>query len=280
MLNIPFDLSASPNKRFAPANRCIYCGAADSKLGDEHVVPFAIAGDAAILPKASCQPCADINNKVEGPMHRRQLKELRAVVNAPTRRPKERPEKLSIGLSRFATFVAGEQASYLGEAEVVVANFPVAYATLHLDRPGIIAGFALGTPLVWNIWHHSAITEETNPFKGNANAARIGSINPYLTAQYLARIAYAYAVAEVGVGAFTPLALDLITGRTNFFRHWVGGELVVPPAEPALMHMLSRSWVTVRGVAYLIVTLRLFCYLGTPVHHVVVGCEKGPLAFA
>jgi hypothetical protein len=248
-------------------------------LGDEHIIPFAIAGDAAILPKASCQPCADINNRIEGPMHRRQLKELRAVVNAPTRRPKDRPKKLSTGLSRFATFAPGEQASYLGEAEMDVANFPVAYATLHLDKPGILLGLPLGTPLAWNMWHHTTFTEATNPFKGGANAARVFSLNPYLTAQYLARVAFAYAVAEEGAGSFMPLALDLIAARTNVFRHWVGGELLVPPSDPASLHLLSHSWLTVRGISYLVVTLRLFCFLGTPVHHVVVGCEKGPLAF-
>jgi hypothetical protein len=279
MLNIPYDPTARTTRRYAPANRCIYCGATTGKLGDEHIVPFAIAGDAAILPKASCQPCADINNKVEGPMHRRQLKELRAVVNAPTRRPKERPKKLSIGLSRFATFAPGEQASYLGEAEVDVANFPLAYATLHVDKPGLLLGFPQGTPLAWNMWHHLAITEETTPFKGGANAARVTSINPYQTAQYLARIAFAYAVAEEGTGSFMPLALDLIAARTNYFRHWVGGELLVPPSDPASLHALSHSWVTVRGIAYLVVTMRLFCFLGSPLHHVVVGRERGPIAF-
>ncbi|WP_162936453.1 hypothetical protein [Pannonibacter phragmitetus] len=212
-------------------------------------------------------------------MHRQQLKELRAVISAPTRRPKDKPKKLSIGCSRFATFAPGEQASYLGEAEVDVANFPVAYVTLHLDLPGLLWGLPLGTPLIWEMWHHIAITGETDPFKLGANAARIASINPYRTAQYLARIAFAYAVAEEGAGSFTPLVLDLIFARTNFFRHWVGGELLVPPSDPSSLHQLSHAWVTVKGIAYLVVTIRLFCFLGSPIHYVVVGCKKGPLAF-
>lgn len=277
MLVIPNSAADCVTRRYSPANRCIYCGATSGRLGDEHVIPFAIAGNSAILPQASCQPCADINNKIEGPMHRRQLKELRSVINSPTRRPRDRPKRLSIGLSRFSTFEPGEQARYLGEAEVDVTNFPVFYASLHLDKPGIILGLPLGTPLPWNVQHHGSFTQDTNPFMNGANAARIGSINPYLTAQYLARLAFAYAVAEEGAGSFMPLCLDLITARTNYFRHWVGGELAIPAADPAVLHAISHSWVKQKDIAYLVVSMRLFCFLGTPINYVVVGREKGPL---
>ncbi|MBB3303095.1 hypothetical protein FHT72_006520 [Rhizobium sp. BK077] len=278
MLVIPNSDAGRITRRYSPANRCIYCGTTSGPLGDEHIIPFAIAGDAAILPEASCQPCADINNKIEGPMHRRQLKELRSVINSPTRRPRDRPKRLSIGLSHFATFKSGEQARYLGESEVDVKSFPVSYASLYLDKPGILLGLPLGTPLPWNVRHHGSFTETSDPFRDGANAARIGSINPYLTAQYLARIAFAYAVAEEGAGSFMPLVLDLITARTSYFRHWVGGDLAIPAADPASLHLISRRWVKSKGIAYLVVTLRLFCFLGTPINHVVVGRENGPLS--
>jgi hypothetical protein len=165
-------------------------------------------------------------------MHRRLLKELRVVLNSPTRRPRDRPKRLSIGLSHFDTFQPGETARYIGEMEVDPISFPVSYFSLHLSEPGILLGLPLGTPLPWNLSAHGAITGQTNPFKNGANTARISSISPYLTAQYLARLAYAYAIAEEGPGSFVPLVLELITSSGGFFRHWVGGELAIPPAIP------------------------------------------------
>jgi hypothetical protein len=185
---------------------------------------------------------------------------------------------LSIGLSRFSTFEPGEEARYLGETDVNVTNFPVSYTSLYLDAPGILLGLPLGTSLRWDIRHHGSFTDKTDPFKNGANAARIGSINPYLTAQYLARLAFAYATAEEGAGSFMPLVLDLLTARTNYFRPWVGGELAIPAADAASLHAISHAWVRVKGIAYLVVSLRLFCFLGTPINHVVVGREKGPLS--
>lgn len=201
------------------------------------------------------------------------------MLNTPTRRPKDRAKRLAIGLSRFRTFEPGEQAEYIGEAEVDIRNFPVCYTSLRLDKPGILLALPLGTPLPWLFFHYVSHDEQTDPFKNGANVARLGSINPYLTAQYLARIAYAYAVAEEGVGSFTPLVLDLITARTNYFRHWVGGELSILPPDPSVLHTISHSWVVVGGIPYLTVSLRLFCLLGTPTHYVVVGQAKGPLNY-
>jgi hypothetical protein len=182
-----------------------------------------------------------------------------------------------LGRSRFKSFEPGETAEYLGDVEVAVEEAPALYSTLLLGLPGILLGLPLGTALPWDIFWTTKRNEKADPAIGDANAIRLGSFSPYLTAQYLSRIAYAYAVAESGLGSFMPLVHSLITGQTGFFRHWIGGEATVPPKDPATLHTLSHSWRTVKGIPYLVVTIRLFSFLGTPVQYVVVGHSPGPL---
>ena len=43
---------------------CIYCGATDAALSDEHVVPYGLGGS-HVLRKASCCRCAAITSKFE-----------------------------------------------------------------------------------------------------------------------------------------------------------------------------------------------------------------------
>ena len=54
------DLSKFQSRRYAPVGRCIYCGAFSNALTKEHIIPFGLAGNALVLPKASCQTCAAI----------------------------------------------------------------------------------------------------------------------------------------------------------------------------------------------------------------------------
>lgn len=271
MANPPKIEITSPSRRFPPVGRCIYCRKQDVVLHEEHIIPFAIAGNALILPAASCRECEIDNNKIEGPIHKRQLQPLRVVLNTPTRRPAERPESLPVGLAKFPPFQPGETAIPMGEVEVKAGDYPLVYIGLHLDKPGILLELPLGVPLEWKSIIRLQSDRTLNLLKRGANAVRIGAFNPYLSAQYLARIAYAYAVAFEGLDTFEPLVLDLIKGRTKYFRHWVGGDLKIPEPEPSKLHSISHGWVTVGNVRYLLVTLRLFSFLGTPIYRVVVG---------
>jgi hypothetical protein len=99
----------------------------------------------------------------------------------------------------------------------------------------------------------------------------IGQFNPYLYAQFLAKMAYSYAVAKLGDGTFWPLILDLVLGKTMWFRHWVGGEPQAPPADENEIHQISHHIRTVGDHKYIVVRIRLFSFLGTPVYDVVVG---------
>lgn len=49
-------LDVPAKSRFLPVGYCIYCGSTD-ELGDEHIVPYGLSGD-AVIPKGSCAVCA------------------------------------------------------------------------------------------------------------------------------------------------------------------------------------------------------------------------------
>jgi hypothetical protein len=84
-------------------------------------------------------------------------------------------------------------------------------------------------------------------------------------------MAYAYATAVRGYGSFQPLVLDLMFGRTNYFRHFVGGEPVAPPAVEDEVHRLVARRGPSVTCSYVVVKIRLFSFLETPIFEVVVG---------
>src|SRR3954463_6253245 len=100
---IEFPLTiTTPNKLYDPVGNCIYCPDPVGKLTDEHVVPFGLAADSVILPKASCKKCAKITGKVEQYCLRGMLGNFRIAIGAPTRRPKERPETIAVRTGRLS----------------------------------------------------------------------------------------------------------------------------------------------------------------------------------
>ena len=74
---------------------CIYCGTRNSKLSDEHVVPYSLGGS-HVLRKASCGRCADITKKFEQKVARDLWGVPRIVFDAPSRRKKQRKKRLSM----------------------------------------------------------------------------------------------------------------------------------------------------------------------------------------
>jgi len=49
---------------FPTKGKCIYCGASDVKLSDEHIVPLAFGGQ-HVIQEASCSDCAKITSNLK-----------------------------------------------------------------------------------------------------------------------------------------------------------------------------------------------------------------------
>ena len=102
--------------------------------------------------------------------------------------------------------------------------------------------------------------------------------NPHTVefAQLLAKIAHGFAVGELGYGAFKPLLSNLITRRFRRDEQFpecidlVGGEPALFAADNEL-HVLGYDLVEISGRCHMVVSIRLFANLGSPIYRVVVG---------
>ncbi len=73
----------SEKKVYSAIGRCIYCGAENVTLTDEHIIPFGLGGN-WILPKSSCKACATITGQFEQFCLRSMLGNTRIRLNLPT----------------------------------------------------------------------------------------------------------------------------------------------------------------------------------------------------
>jgi hypothetical protein len=258
-------------KRFQPVGRCIYCGANSGKLETEHVLPFGIAGNAMLLPKASCRACATITGQVEQACLRHLWWPFRTRIGAPT--GSSRPNTFRLRRVRND----GGKIVLLGASDIDAEEFPLNYVALLLQPPGILAGRPPTTDLEGQIWAAYSV-EEMRAHVGDNEGMLMGPINPNTFARMLAKIAYSYTVGNKGYGTFSPLVLDLILGKTETANYWVGGDLELPPVhdQPVLHDVQGRRCTVDGGRTYLVVTIQLFAFLRSPLYHVVIAEVDGP----
>src|SRR5262245_60302076 len=124
--------------------------------------------------------------------------------------------------------------------------------------------------------HSRMISHTPMSSPGDKDGFRIAPMNPDAYARMLAKIAHAYAVAELGESAFWPKLRRFIRGRPMKALQWIGGDLAVPKPEHRLHDIQWRIQRT-GPTNYLVVSLRLFSFIGSPQYHVVVGELARPL---
>ncbi len=81
-----------PRRVIGKVGKCIYCGAIDAPLQDEHPVPYGLNGPWELVD-ASCKKCANITSKFEQDILRKSLLVPRATFDFPSRHKKRRPNK-------------------------------------------------------------------------------------------------------------------------------------------------------------------------------------------
>jgi len=89
----------------------------------------------------------------------------------------------------------------------------------------------------------------------------------------LAKIGHAFAVAELGLGKFTPFLLDVILNESKDIFHYVGG-VRDSLASPSLNtpYTISVDYGTTADTTFVVVHLRLFATVqGSPIYQIVVG---------
>lgn len=260
-------------RRYDDASSCIYCGGSDG-LSDEHIIPFGLGGR-WLFPKASCRICARISGAYEGVCQRTILGPLRMYFDLPTRRKKARPEKLPLQVKYQAddtdwTIIEVDQREY-----------PFLILLPILPPPDEITGLpSVGErgAKVQQLWVRGASFDHGIHRHLDELAARLGvaAINPTATFSapeffhMLAKMAHAFAAAELGTARFEPLLQPILTGDFSECRGFIGGVQATEPSASDLhqMSILTDSSIPERLVC---VRIRLFACLETPTYLVVAG---------
>ena len=209
---------------YPPVGSCIYCGKnrlpnhgrrKPSRFHDEHIVPLALGGK-MVLPEASCVKCESlINKQIENYVLRKEWGVFRDELGSPTRDKKAQAARRAKNQHGIVGFY------WFKPAGILTGNH-----TLH----GSVEWFGL---------------ENRPAAHGRANLVRrkedswvpVGAEwipRPDRFARLIAKIGYAFAVAELGLGSFTPFVQGLILGRDKDHERYVGSLERDNPISTAL----------------------------------------------
>lgn len=222
---------------------CIYCGASDVLLTDEHIVPRALNG-ALILNASSCRDCAAITSKFEQTVARLMYGVYRKVHNYQTYNKAAR--------KRFD-----------------ITTMPLAYLAVVFPPPGILAGLPKteGSPAI--SLYPIADIEELRRLSEDGTPRFKASFNWGDLARMLAKIAHGCIVAKMGLQGYKPLLREIILGRSPYISHYVGCR-----DEWLLLdtyYHLSVEAITFGDATYLVVNIQLLGGSETPMYQVVAA---------
>lgn len=257
--------------RYAPVGQCIYCGIRDvpptmKRFHDEHIVPLALNGT-LILPESSCRQCErGINKEIENRLLTEEYARFRAKHGLPTRRPRNRKKMVKL------PSVTG------GWIKVPATEYTAPVPIYRFKAARILSGAPpVPNSHAWTMKILGGGDEEVRlqqkyPLWTRAHTFRP---EPYQFARFVAKVAYGFAVANLGIDCFKPLANDIILGRSDDYFRLVGSEPREPPPSGwpnGGQHHFSIVVRFVRGnVGLVVVDVKFFADAGTPVYHAVVG---------
>lgn len=281
MILLEYDVDQSPARRLPSPGKCIYCGAAGAPLTEEHVIPFAIGKNATILEGACCDDCQKIIQPYEQRVLRHQLGAFRAMVEAPTRKKKERPKVIKLPLVEISA--KGSVGRELGTREIPIAEGPL-ILNLWQSPPPTILGEDIDPAKVDGAPWRYIEKEKADPFLAEVakeeGVEGVGIVLPPVSRldylRFLAKTAHAYAVAELGNEAFEPFLNDIILNRSDDLARFVGDMSGVASLEGPSGHtfkiMLGQTPTELSAAGGLIVVfMQFWAELGSPPHLVVVG---------
>ncbi|WFT91115.1 HNH endonuclease [Rhizobium leguminosarum] len=274
------DLETRETRPRIPApGKCIYCYEVypDNELTEEHVIPYALAANAMILEKSCCKTCQREITKYEQAVLKHQLGVFRAQTDAPTRNKKDRPKEVDIHFVEVDENM--EVTGDLGTRAIPIMAAPTMINLWQSPPPAILQETFSRPSEPW-AWSDKAavdalckkVAEETGAKHGIAMS--IGKVNRQHYLRSLAKMAHAYAAAEVGVDAFTPFLCDIILNKADDLETYVGDMPGIGPFVFDPDHTLQISLGEADGGdagSYLVVRIQLYPSLRSPEHVVVVG---------
>jgi hypothetical protein len=252
-------------RTYNPVGSCIYCLKVEPPLGAEHIIPYGLAGQ-DVLPKASCHRCGTITSKAELHCLRKIFMPVRFHTGAQSRKglPATLPVTVEAnGLTKLRELSATEHPGYLFSFAFEQPYILDGLEPLGVKRGGRISIRALNPDN----------DQRLNKLAGKVTLP--AGFDAVTFARMIAKIGYAYAVAERGLSTFSPLVVDpILTEEPEDIWYVVGGRTTALPGPN--MHRLEldeREIITPAFVRkkLLIASVQLFASYDMPAHQVIVG---------
>jgi hypothetical protein len=266
-----FDLSR-------PIGFCIYCGESDpKKLTDEHVAPEGLKGD-VILYKASCYTCAKLTGYSELRVLRGPLGAVREAHHLyGKRRANERPEELPLEVLRK---------DWTPERIMVpVTDYPFVFRMPRFPAPHFLRAAQPDDADYFRKDDYRQFDTEDGIKRARAILAQdVGrerlllDMSVYELSKVLAKIAYGFAIVQLGPYSIKPYVTELIIAPKDeapSFLYYVGGAFLGNDRiEKLTTKEIGKTVVRTELVddkTIVIVRVQLLGYLNAPVYDVVVG---------
>ncbi|MGO9057259.1 MAG: HNH endonuclease [Candidatus Binataceae bacterium] len=251
-----------------PKGSCIYCGARNVRLTDEHIVPYSLGG-AHVLREASCDACADITKRFEQKVARDLWGDARTSFGAPSRRKKERPNHLFMPDPNDTT----------KSMKIPAREFPAGFVFYKMGRAGLLEGLPESVDIS-GIWQMVVIDDhkrretfhQHNPGKLVLKFRHV----PNEFGRLLAKIGYGQVLTTFDPSDFRPICVPYILGTKLNVSYVVGGSLEEQKPEPKFGYSLKTAAFGMLDRLMLVAIIRLYANTHAPAYHVVVGDVVGP----
>jgi hypothetical protein len=207
---------------------CVYCGATEGELTEEHIIPYALGANATIA-RASCSTCQEKTSAIEREVCRPIAGMARIRTGIQTRRPGKRvaiPKQVQIdGVWRRPSFPPDE--------------FPATLCYPVFDKPGIVAsrppqghynqiGFC-ALALDKNMHELAARAKSAH----GASSIKLAEFRPAVLMNFVAKVAQAAAYALLPAECFQPLLGKAATSE-GVFDDLLGGGGAFPIQDDVL----------------------------------------------
>ena len=247
---------------------CIYCGAIDAELSDEHIVPYSLGGS-HVLRKASCGICADITKKFEQRVARDLWGDARIAFDAPSRRKSQRKQKLSMS-----------DPDDFGRRRVIpAAEYPAGFVFYKMCQAGLLQRLPEDVD-VSNQWQLVVIDDDKRREKFLAKYPKRKLILrfrhvPHDFGRLLAKIGYGQVLTQLDPGDFRPICIPYILGHKDNVSYVVGGTFEEQAPERDNGYSLRTVGFGSSDRIVLVALIRLLSNTWAPAYHVVVGDVSG-----
>ena len=247
---------------------CIYCGAIDAELSDEHIVPYSLGGS-HVLRKASCDRCADITKKFEQKVARDLWGEARIAFDAPSRRKSLRAQKLNMS----------DQGRRERKLTIPVAEYPAGFVFYKMGQAGLLQGLPPDVDVSDN-WQLVVIDDDQrrkNFLEKYPTRKLTLSFRhvPHEFGQLMAKIGYGHVLTQLDPSDFRPVCIPYILGHEANVSYLVGGTLEEQVPEQDIGYSLRTVGFGSADRIMLVALIRLMSNTCAPAYHVVVGDVAG-----